>query len=81
MQKRTFHNYFNFYKEGNLKQIWSLINRSLKSYKKTDKLFGYIIINDKCITDHSEMANSFNNYLINTEDYVRSFLIISLVRL
>ena len=48
-----------------MKQTWSLINESLKNCKKQSKPIEYII-NNKCITDHSEIANAFNDYFINS---------------
>ena len=48
-----------------IKETWSLINKSLKNYKKQFKPIEYII-NDKCITDHSEITNAFNDYFISS---------------
>ena len=58
-KKELHHDTFNSYK-NNIKKTWTTINDTLGRGRNQSKLPTYIVDNEKKMTNHEKLANTFN---------------------
>ena len=75
-KSQYYKDYFNNNKQ-NLQKTWDGIKQILNTENKSKKQVSYIKENDKFITDHVDLANSFNKYFCSIAKKIESNLRIS----
>ena len=64
-KKNYYFNQFNSI-QNNIRKTWTAINNIINKTRNTNDFPNEFIINDRIVTNKSEIANEFNNFFINT---------------